>query len=111
MIEKIVLNYLDEKLDIPAYMEEESDIPEEYILVMKTGSGGTMYIKNATIAIQSFSTSLYKAAELNEKVKNVMEQIIQLDDVSRCTLNSDYEYTDTNRKKHRYQAVFDIVHY
>ena len=39
------------------------------------------------------------------------EAIIELDDISRCELNTDYNYTDTARKKYRYQAVYDIVHY
>lgn len=111
MIEKLVLDYINKNSDIPAYTEEEPDMPEEYILIEKTGSGGDWQIKKATIAIQSFSMSKYKAAQLNEVVKGIMERIIELDDVCRCTLNSDYPYTDTKRKKYRYQAVFDIVHY
>jgi hypothetical protein len=55
--------------------------------------------------------SLCGAALLNEKVKEKMEKITELDDICKCDLNSDYNYTDTNRKKYRYQAVFDIVHY
>lgn len=31
--------------------------------------------------------------------------------ISKCTLNSDYNYTDTARKKYRYQAVYDIVYF
>ena len=44
-------------------------------------------------------------------MKAAMEKIIELDDISKCELNSDYNYTDTNRKKYRYQAVFDIVYF
>ena len=55
--------------------------------------------------------SLFGAASLNERVKKVMENIIELDDICSCNLNSDYNYTDTGRKKYRYQAVFDITHY
>lgn len=54
---------------------------------------------------------MYLAAELNEKVKSAMDEIVELDEVTRCELNSDYNYTDTSRKKYRYQAVFDITHY
>lgn len=111
MIEKIVLDYLNKKMTVPAYMEEEPDMPREYILIEKTGSGGDNYVRDATIVIQSFSISLYEAAELNEKVKKSMEDIIELDDVTKCELNSDYNFTDVSRKKYRYQAVFDITHY
>lgn len=111
MIEKIVLDYLNEKLTVAAYMEEKEGMPEEYILIEKTGDGGNSCIRNATLAIQSFSASKFKAANLNEKVIEEMENIIELDDISKCTLNSSYDYTDTKKKKYRYQAVFDIVHY
>ena len=40
-----------------------------------------------------------------------MEAIVQLDDVSSCELDTDYNYTDSVRKRCRYQAVFDVVHY
>ena len=111
MIEEKVREYLEDKLDIPVRMEEEPGLPEEYVLIEKTGSGGEDHIKRATLAIQSYSTSLYGAASLNERVKEAMEEIIELDDISRCELNTDYNYTDTARKKYRYQAVYDIVHY
>lgn len=111
MIEKIVLDYLNGKLTVTAYAEEKKDMPEEYILIEKTGGGGNSCIRNATLAIQSFSASKFGAAKLNEKVEEAMENIIELDDISKCTLNSDYDYTDTARKKYRYQSVYDIVHY
>lgn len=86
-------------------------ICHQYVLIEKTGSGETDHIKRATFAIQSYAGSLYSAALLNENVKEVMKNIVDLDEISKCSLNSDYNYTDTGRKKYRYQAVFDIVHY
>ena len=43
-------------------------------------------MKRATLAIQSFSASLHETAMLNEKVKEAMEQIIELDDVCKYKL-------------------------
>ena len=111
MIEEIVLNYLSEALRVPARMEEQEGIGAEYVLVEKTGGGGNEYLKHSTVAIKSISTSLHKAAELNETVEEEMRKIISLDDVTKCELNSDYNYTDTKKKKYRYQAIFDITHY
>jgi hypothetical protein len=37
--------------------------------------------------------------------------LVGLEEVSKVTLNSEYPYNDTQEKKYRYQAVFDIVHY
>lgn len=111
MVEKIVKDYLQSSLGIPVRLEEEDDLGNEYVLIEKTGSSTGKHIASATLAVQSFSTSLYGAATLNERVKAAMEKIIELDDISKCELNSDYNYTDTNRKKYRYQAVFDIVYF
>ncbi len=111
MIEKIVRDFLKCRLDEKVYMEEQERMPKEYVLIEKTGSSRENYIEKAVLAIQSYAESLQGAAELNERVKAAMERIIELPDISRCELNTDYNYTDTKRKKHRYQAVFDIVYY
>ena len=111
MIEKILLDYLRSKLSVPVKMEEEADLPEKYVLLEKTGSSMTNYIRNATVAIQSYAGSIYEAAELNEEVKAAMDEIIVLDEITRSELNSDYNYTDTATKRYRYQAVYDLTHY
>lgn len=94
-----------------AFPEEPEDTKKEYVLIEKTGSGVENHVKRATLAIQSFSASLHSTAMLNEKVKKAMEHMIELDDVCKCELNSDYNYPDITRKRYRYQAVYDIVHY
>lgn len=110
MIEEIVRDYLSDN-GINAFMEENGNMPEEYVLVEKAGSSITDHISKATIIIQSYAKSLLKAARLNEKVKPIMLGITSLNSVSRCELNSDYNYTSTSTKKYRYQAVYEIVHY
>lgn len=111
MIEEKVRSYLEEQLNIPVRMEEEAGLPEEYVLLERTGGSQVNYIDKAIIAIQSYSSSLYKAAVLNEKVKIIMKNIIEMDEISECELNSDYNYTDTSRKKNRYQAVYELTYY
>ena len=54
MIEEKVREYLEDKLDIPVRMEEEPGLPEEYVLIEKTGSGEENHIASATLAIQSY---------------------------------------------------------
>lgn len=110
MIEEIVLKYLISK-GLQVYAEKQDGIKGDFVLVEKTGSREVNHIKRATLTIQSYSDSMYNAAVLNEKVKETMKQIIELDKVSKCKLNSDYNYTKTNSKEYRYQAVFDLVHY
>ncbi len=111
MIEKIILDYLNEALKVPVYMEAPTDIAESYVIVEKTGSSETNHIKEATLAIQSIAPSLYKAACLNEAVKSAMDDSIALSSVTRAKCNSDYNFTDTTTKSYRYQAVYDVVYY
>ena len=110
MIEKIICDYLSDKLGLVVLPEEPEEPMEEYVIVEKTGGGGK-YIKNSTIAIKSYSPSLYLAAMLNEKVKKEMNKIVELDEISSVELNSDYNFTDKSRKKYRYQAVYELTHY
>lgn len=111
MIEKIVLDWLDEAVD-SAYMEIPTPLPDTpFVVIEKTGSGRTNHIDSATIAVQSYAGSMLAAAQLNEAVKAAMEDIVSLPEVSACRLNSDYNFTDTDLKRYRYQAVFDITHY
>lgn len=111
MIEKFILDYLNDILSVSAYMEKPPDEPEEYVLIEKTGGGKENYIKSASIALQSYADSLFRAAELNEEVKLVMDNIIELDVISGAGLARDYNFTDTTKKKYRYQAIYEITHY
>ena len=112
MIELIILQYLQEHLgDVPAYMERPKNQPDMYVVLEKTGSAQMNHIKTATFAVQSYAPTMYEAAALNEIVKSTMGGAIALDEISKVTLNSDYNYTDTAEKRYRYQAVFDFVHY
>ena len=39
-----------------------------------------------------------------------MEGITSLPNISRCELNNSYNFTDTESKTYRYQAVFHLVY-
>lgn len=110
MIEKIVLDYLNEVLAEPVYTEMPEKQTGEYVLIEKTGSSTEDFINSATITLQSYADSLYSASELNERVKEAMNGIIILGSVSKSKLNTDYNFTDTTKKKYRYQAVYDLVY-
>ena len=111
MIETIILDYLA-GAGVTAYME----IPEgggtpPFALIERTGGSEENHIRSATVAIQSYGASLYAAALLNEQIKALMDDITLLPEVSACELNSDYNFTDPEKKQPRYQAVYDLVYY
>lgn len=111
MIEEIILGYLKTRLNLKVLMEYPDENEERFVVIEKTGSGETNGIKSATIVAQSVADSLFNAAYLNEQVKKAMRDIVTLDEICDVSINSDYNFTDTQTKRYRYQAVFNIVHY
>ena len=113
MIEKTILDFLDEELTAPVWMEipEGETLPDKYVLLEKTGSRSGDHIRSATFAVQSYADSMENAALLNEEVKAVMDRLIELNEITRSELNSDYNFTDQRKRQYRYQSVYVITHY
>ena len=110
MIEAIVIDYLEQETGIPTYAERPKDPDPEYLLIERTGSSEEDLIQRVTIAVQSYADSMYRAAEINELVEKAMKDITDLENISKCKKNSSYNYTDTESKKYRYQAVFNLTY-
>lgn len=110
IIEEIICNYLSNKLECRVLPERPSRPYGRMVFVERTGGRGK-YVRESTFAIQSYEESMYKAAALNEDVISAMNDIVELNEICSVTLNSNYNYTDTETKEYRYQAVFDITHY
>ena len=108
MIEKILLDYLSDALTLPVALEVK---PGDCVVLEKTGGSERDFLKRATVAIQSYGGSLFKAAEINERVIAAMRDIVALNEVSSAKLNATYNFTDTATKRFRYQAVYDIVYF
>ena len=116
MIEKLIVNYLNEqyaasRLPCMAYAMRPADVADTYVLFEKTSSEKLNNLTTSTIAFQSYAPDLLGALELNETIKELIEQMVELDEVSAVKLQSDLNYTNPNTKQPRYQAVFDITHY
>ncbi len=111
MIEEIIKNHLVGKLDVDVVLEHESKTPASFVLIEKTGSFNKNGLGGSLFIVQSYAKSLYEAAKLNDRVKIAMKELINLSEIVSVKLNSDYNYTDTQTKRYRYQAVYDIKHY
>ncbi|HEM5132734.1 TPA: hypothetical protein U1275_000556 [Streptococcus suis] len=111
MIEVITLNFLTEHLSAPVYTEHQEEMPERFVIFEKTSGGKKNQLNQATLAIQSYGQSLEEAAFLNEEVKQAVEKMVELPSISRVELNSDYNFTDTETKRYRYQAVVDFIYF
>lgn len=113
MLETLIINHLKRETGLSVTNEvPKAPKPTEYIVIQRTAGGQTDKIDRATYVIQSYSRrSKLKAAELNELVKAKMEKFEENPLISECSLNSDYDYTNTTTKEYRYQAVYNIVHF
>lgn len=110
MIEKTVLQFLDEHLDEDVACERTGQTAP-FVLLEKTGSGRVNLLNRSTFAMQSYGATMLRAIELNERVKEVAHNLTELDTVTSVRLVSDYNFTDSETKEYRYQAIFDIYHY
>lgn len=111
-IETKLIKYLSKALDTEdVYLEVPETGIKKFIVIDRTGSSTADMIYTAQIAIQSYDSTRLKASELNEEVKAAMDDFMYEDGVSDCRLMTDYNFTNTARKQHRYQAVYSITHY
>lgn len=111
-IEKKIIEYLRESLATDRVYGEEPDSPKgEFFVVDKTGSSTTDRLCTSTVAIKSYADTKSKASDLNEELKAIMPGIVAGKGVSSCRLVSDYNFTNTAKKQHRYQAVFNLTHH
>ena len=112
IIETLIKNHLSESLsEWPVFLDIPADPPDEYVVIDRTGGSQMNFLSSATIAVQSYARSRYRAAVINEEVKKAMQALPVHEEVAGCHLNSDYNFTNTATKWNRYQAVFDITHY
>lgn len=112
MIEQVIFDFLNQKLNGKVFMETPMDKPSKFYLFEKVGSRKSNHLVSSTIAFQSISSiSLLDAAEMNQTLIKYVESLIEESEIISVSLNSDYNFTDVTTKEYRYQAVFDIIHY
>lgn len=111
MIETVLLDYLSSIVDVPCFFEVPEQAPETYIIIERTGGNMSNRLYYSTFAFKTYAKSMAEAAALDEVVVNALLASPARDEIAAATLNSHYNYTDTQTKEYRYQAVFDFVHY
>lgn len=111
MIEATIIDYLADELSVPVSGEVPVPTPDTFVTVEKIGSSVENHLRSASLAIQSWAASEEAAASLNELVRGTMEAAISEETIFRSHCETDYNFTDTTTKHHRYQAVFSVVYY
>ena len=110
MIEETIQNYLRENA-FPCYPSVPEKPSGNFCVLEKTGSGYEDGIFTATLAVQSYGSSDFSAAQLSHFVVQAMLDADTLPEIVSCDLVTEYNFPDTTRKRPRYQAVFSITHY
>jgi hypothetical protein len=109
MIEGKLYNFLKSRLnDAVVCLERPETKPDYYVLIERTGGSETNYISSATVDIISKAPTLYKAMELDEKVRDAMRDFVSVDNVSSCIRNATGNWTDTTTHEYRYHSTFII---
>ena len=111
MIELIVKDHLEEKLDVPVYFEFPNKAPQLFIVVKIETNPRENMLDSAMLVVDSYGPSQLEAMRLNAKVKQALDQLEQLPNVSSSRRGGDYPAFDTIRKRYRYQAVQNITFY
>lgn len=110
MIETILRDYLADNVSVPVLMERPLSPPASYIILDRTGGSEEDKIPFARFAVQSYAESLYEAAALSHSVCALLDTMPDTQPVFSAIKNSEYNFTDTQTKEYRYQAVYTIYY-
>ena len=108
-IEESLVAYLSTKLPVHVSGDVPSPRPSRFVTVEQTGSSTANHVYSPTVAVQSWAGSRTEASELNELVKKVMAEAVYAPEISRCKLDTDYNFPDLETLHPRYQAIFEIT--
>lgn len=110
-IESFLIDFLNNRLDVPVSGDIPTPRPARFVTLEQTGSRHSNHINTADIAIQSWAETRAEALALNLKVVDAMEDALAEAMISRCQLQSYYNFPDLATKTPRYQAVYEVVHF
>lgn len=110
-IEEYVILWLSGRLPVRVSADVPSPMPAAFVTVEKTSASEVNRISSARIAVQCWAESRDAAAQLCAQVEQVMTGISAEPEISRCVLDTSYNFPDLERKRPRYQAVFALTHF
>lgn len=108
--EQFFIDFLNGNLNgVQAYGDEPQPAPERFVTVEQVGGGEDNLITRADIAVQSWAQTRAEAAELNQTVIATMKRSVEESEISKCHLDTTYNFTDATKKRPRYQAIFEVI--
>ena len=112
-IEILIQRHLEGKTVYPAFLEEpaKGERPPRYYIVARVGVSPENHIHRGRITVQSYAPSLVEAMALNRAAYDAMQSLPELSAVTAAGLVSDYNFTDEETGRYRWQAVYAVNYY
>lgn len=113
MIEIDIKRFLEDKItDVPVFVgEKPKDKPIEYVVIQTIAGYRQNEIDSITLNFESYSDSMLKTAQLNERVKSAMLDSIELNNISSARYSGGGQNIDTATKTYCYESVFNFYYY
>lgn len=110
MIEKTVLDYLTETLQTDnVFLELPNDLPDEFIVFHVIDREKKDHINAVTIEFYSYGKTKLGAAQLDERLRDAMDNIESIPDIS-CHFGGGNDSPDNAIKRPRYRAYYNLFY-
>ena len=112
LIEKVVLDHLKTKLNSnDVYLETPEVIPIEFVEFRVEARGKVNQIDAVTFEIYSEADSRLAAAQLDKRVRDAMESLIEGDSIASSKLGGGRVEMDNALRKYRNVVYYNVIYY
>jgi len=109
LIEIVILNYLKERLQMQEiYPEMPDKLPNRFITFDIIDRDKQDYINVVTIEFKSYAESQYQAAVLDERLREAIEDMTEVDEIGSVKIGGGDNGKDTTHKRYRYRCIYNI---
>lgn len=108
-IERVAAKRLMDSTGIKAVLEVPDPRPEEFISIEMTGGSGDMFMRTASLAVQSWANTRRRAYEIARLVEQATPDIADEPNVFRAVANGSYRWPDPDSGHERYQTNVELT--
>ena len=108
-VERVVAQRLMGATGIKAVLEVPEERPDEFISVEMTGGTGDRFIRQASLAVQSWAQTRQRAAEISRLVEQATPGLAEEQNIFRAVANGTYRWPDPDSGQARYQTNVELT--
>lgn len=112
LIEQRVKEFLDAEFaeeQIGVYLEIPNNTPDTFIVFQLVDRGKENRINEVTLEFRSYAPSKFEAASLDEKVREALEKLNEVSDIT-THLGGGNDNPDTTLKRYRYRCYYNLYY-